>query len=77
MRLRVHSLVIFKVNHPVNSEFISKVTKKSEPNANSQKLFTLHEGTKVNVLEKSSGWVKIKLPNGNVGWLKASDVEVI
>ncbi|MBI2280830.1 MAG: SH3 domain-containing protein [Bacteroidetes bacterium] len=77
MKFYSSCLVIFKVNHPVNSEFISKVTKKSEPNANSQKLFTLHEGTKVNVLEKSSSWVKIKLPNGNVGWLNASDVEVI
>lgn len=57
--------------------FTETVIIKSEPNANSQKLFTLHEGTKVNVLESQKEWVKIKLPNGNVGWLKASDVEVI
>ncbi|OFY96047.1 MAG: hypothetical protein A3K10_07550 [Bacteroidetes bacterium RIFCSPLOWO2_12_FULL_31_6] len=57
--------------------FTETVIIKSEPNANSQKLFTLHEGTKVNVLEKSSSWVKIKLPNGNVGWLGAKDLEVI
>lgn len=57
--------------------FTETVTVKSEPNTNSQKLFTLHEGTKVNVLEQNSTWVKIKLPNGNVGWLAASDLEVI
>ena len=57
--------------------FTETVTIKSEPNANSQKLFTLHEGTKVSVLEKNSNWVKIKLPNGNVGWVNVSDLEVI
>jgi len=57
--------------------FTETVTVKSEPNTNSQKLFTLHEGTKVNVLEQNSTWVKIKLPNGNVGWLAATDLEVI
>ncbi|MGE0560505.1 MAG: tetratricopeptide repeat protein [Flavobacteriales bacterium] len=57
--------------------FTETVTVKSEPNTNSQKLFTLHEGTKVNVLEQNNTWVKIKLPNGNVGWLVADDLEVI
>lgn len=57
--------------------FTETVIIKSEPNANSQKLFTLHEGTKVNVLASQKDWVKIKLPNGNVGWLGAKDLEVI
>lgn len=57
--------------------FTETVIIKSEPNANSQKLFTLHEGTKVNVLESQKDWVKIKLPNGNVGWLGKKDLEVI
>lgn len=57
--------------------FTETVIIKSEPNANSQKLFTLHEGTKVNVLDTQKEWVKIKLPNGNVGWLGAKDLEVI
>lgn len=57
--------------------FTETVTVKSEPNSASQKLFTLHEGTKVNVLETTGGWVKIKLPNGNVGWLRNKDLEVI
>lgn len=57
--------------------FTKSVTVKSEPNESSLKLFTLHEGIKVNVLESHNGWTKIKLPNGNVGWLLAKDVEVI
>jgi tetratricopeptide (TPR) repeat protein len=57
--------------------FAKTITVKSEPNETSLKLFTLHEGTKVNVLEKHKNWTKIKIPNGNVGWLLAKDVEVI
>ena len=53
------------------------VTIKSEPNASSEKLFTLHEGTKVNVLETTNEWSKIKLPNGNEGWMKITDIQDI
>jgi SH3-like domain-containing protein len=37
----------------------------------------LHEGTKVNVLDKAKGWMRIKLANGNEGWLKITDVKEI
>ena len=57
--------------------FTETVTVKSEPNASSEKLFTLHEGTKVGVLETINDWTKIKLPNGTVGWLKTNDVKTI
>ena len=53
------------------------VTIKSEPNTASEKLFTLHEGTKVSVLETTNEWSKIKLPNGNEGWMKVTDIEDI
>ncbi|MCB0408966.1 MAG: tetratricopeptide repeat protein [Flavobacteriales bacterium] len=57
--------------------FTETVTVKSEPNETSEKLFTLHEGTKIGILETLKDWTKIKLPNGNVGWLKTSDVKNI
>jgi len=53
------------------------VTVKSEPNNASEKLFTLHEGTKINVLETANEWSKIKLPNGNEGWMRVSDIRDI
>lgn len=57
--------------------FAKSITVKSEPNESSLKLFTLHEGTKVNVLDFHENWAKIKIPNGNVGWITKKDLEVI
>lgn len=57
--------------------FTETVTIKSEPNTTSEKLFTLHEGTKVKVIETTNDWTKIKLPNGNEGWLKVADIRTI
>ena len=39
--------------------------------------FVLHDGTKVNIVDRSNGWLKIKLGNGNEGWIKEKDVKEI
>lgn len=57
--------------------FSSTITVQSEPNESAEKLFTLHEGTKVNLLEENSEWSKIKLPNGNVGWIQSESLKAI
>ena len=57
--------------------FAPTITIQSEPNESSEALFTLHEGTKVTLLEASNGWSKIKLPNGNIGWINSEDIEKI
>jgi len=57
--------------------FAPTITIQSEPNESSEALFTLHEGTKVTLLETSNDWSKIKLPNGNVGWIKSDNIEKI
>ncbi|NQX99136.1 MAG: tetratricopeptide repeat protein [Flavobacteriales bacterium] len=57
--------------------FAPTITIQSEPNENAEKLFTLHEGTKVTLLEENNDWSKIKLPNGNVGWIKSDDIKTI
>lgn len=54
---------------------IAKETKiLEEPNADGNSKFSLHEGTKVKVLESNAVWTNIKLENGNEGWLKTKDV---
>jgi tetratricopeptide (TPR) repeat protein len=45
-----------------------------EPNTASESKFSLHEGTKVKVLETNIDWTNIKLENGNEGWVKTTDV---
>lgn len=57
--------------------FAPTITIQSEPNENAEALFTLHEGTKITLLEENNDWSKIKLPNGNVGWIKSDEIEKI
>ena len=35
----------------------------------SEVLLTIHEGTKVLIVEEVEDWVKVKLINGNSGWV--------
>lgn len=49
--------------------FAPTITVKSSPTETSVDLFVLHEGTKVFLLDKTSGWQKIRIANGSVGWL--------
>lgn len=50
---------------------------KSEPNLRSDAAFTLHEGTKVQILDTDSDWVKIELADGKDGWIPATDLKVL
>jgi tetratricopeptide (TPR) repeat protein len=49
----------------------------NEPNSLANNKFTLHEGTKVRVIENNGDWVLIKLENGNEGWLKLKEVGIL
>jgi tetratricopeptide (TPR) repeat protein len=50
---------------------------KSAPSSQSEDLFILHEGTKIEVLELFNDWTKIKLSDGMIGWLESESVEGI
>jgi tetratricopeptide (TPR) repeat protein len=54
--------------------FAKETTVKSEPNLRSDEVFTLHEGTKIQVLDTVSDWKKIRLIDGKIGWIIAEDV---
>jgi tetratricopeptide (TPR) repeat protein len=57
--------------------FSASVNVKSGPVEQSNTLFVIHDGTKVNVLDNTGGWTKISLANGNEGWIKQGDVKEI
>lgn len=57
--------------------FQSTVTVKSEPVNVSKDLFVIHAGTKITILANSSGWIKIELPNGKIGWILAGATKQI
>ncbi|MGA1545841.1 MAG: SH3 domain-containing protein, partial [Flavobacteriaceae bacterium] len=42
----------------------------SEPNPQGEFLFTLHEGTKFQLLDDLEDWQKIRIANGSEGWIR-------
>ncbi|MGM0635389.1 MAG: tetratricopeptide repeat protein [Bacteroidota bacterium] len=49
----------------------------SEPNANQDVAFLLHEGTKVKVLDNFRNFTKIELSNGSTGWTQETNLRVL
>jgi tetratricopeptide (TPR) repeat protein len=45
----------------------------SEPNQRGEIQFTLHEGTKIQLLEALDEWNKIRIANGSEGWIKNAE----
>lgn len=50
---------------------------KSSPEENSTDLFILHQGTKVQILDRIGKWLKIRIPNGNIGWIEEKELVTI
>lgn len=49
----------------------------NEPTPTASSKFSLHEGTKIRIIENNGNWLLIKLDNGNEGWVKTADVGII
>lgn len=49
----------------------------NEPTPIAKTKFSLHEGTKIRVIENNGDWLLIKLDNGNEGWVKLTEVGII
>jgi len=58
--------------------FSTKIEIKADPNERSENLLTLHLGTKVRIIDNFNDvWVKIKLLNGQEGWIKNDQIKMI
>jgi len=57
--------------------FKPTTTIKSSPDNSGTDLFILHEGTKVKLKNKIGNWNEIETADGNVGWIKSEEIEVI
>lgn len=58
--------------------FSQAVDVKLEPNLKSESVFKLHEGAKIRLLESFQGaWSKIRLSNGNTGWISNVDFKLL
>ena len=50
--------------------FSETITVNSAPTISSTNLFTLHAGTKVQIIDVIGDWINIKIVNGNSGWIR-------
>ncbi len=74
------SFNVFEKNHldEYGIIFSTKIEVKSEPNNRSDNLLTLHQGTKVKLIDYfNDQWVKIKLVNGQEGWISKNEIKII
>ena len=60
-----------KLNSKYGIIFSPSVTVKSSPEQDGTRLFVIHEGTKVEILDTENEWTEISLMNGNKGWVKS------
>ena len=57
--------------------FAPSVTVKSSPDDSGNNLFVIHEGTKVRIEDRIGDWYEIRIADGNKGWMRRSDLEII
>lgn len=50
---------------------------RSSPEADGTKIVTLHEGTKVSILDTIGKWKKIRIADGNTGWVEDESILII
>ena len=50
---------------------------KNSPTENGETVFTLHEGTKVSVLDTVDNWKKIKIADGKIGWMISNELKLL
>ena len=55
--------------------FAESTEVKSEPSMGSEAAFTLHEGTKVQIMERDDEWVRIQIVDGKDGWVPGTDLK--
>ncbi len=57
--------------------FDSSVNVKSEPALTATDQFVVHAGLKVEVMQAEEDWARIRLENGNSGWVRIQSIEQI
>ncbi len=57
--------------------YVSEVTVFSAPTVRSTKLFELHEGIKVSLMEEDEDWYQVELMDGKSGWVHANYLRIL
>lgn len=64
-------------SHPRAVILAEQIDIRSSPIAESEVLFTLHDGTRVRIIERRGEWVRFQIADGREGWLLMKDLELI
>lgn len=76
-----YALAYEKYDDNVNNNeaivFTPSITVKSSPTPNAVDLFVIHDGTKVEIIDKIDNWVEIKIQNGSIGWIPMDAIKEI
>lgn len=74
-------LAVSRKNNEVNSQAAivlqKEITLRSAPDKESTEVVLIHEGSKVALLDNIGDWYKVRLSNGEQGWLPESGFEKI
>ena len=57
--------------------FSQNVTVKSAPTENGTNLFSLHLGAKIEIIDEVGEWIKIRIANGNSGWITKNNYKLL
>jgi len=55
--------------------FADEIGIQAEPNQDSDEIFVLHAGAKVNVIDQLNDWKRIALTDGKTGWLPSKNIK--
>lgn len=55
--------------------FTEEINVTNEPTATANRIFSLHEGTKVMIIDAVDNWKKIKLIDGKTGWITSENLK--
>ena len=57
--------------------FSQNVSVKSAPTENGTNLFSLHLGAKIEIIDEVGEWIKIRIANGNIGWITKNNCKLL
>jgi len=55
--------------------FSESIEVRDAPSLGSETTFTLHEGTKVQIIARDTDWIRIEIANGKDGWIPETDLK--
>ena len=69
------SKAAFEKDTAIAIVLVDEISLRSAPDADSQKILSIHEGVKIELLDQISDWYKVRLGDGEEGWLPKNSFE--